>query len=81
MAKSASNRGWENGAALHVNFDEVPEIAAGSRPRGIIAVDEALDALAQVDPRKAKVIELGFFGGLSVEETAEVLSPLSVMRD
>jgi RNA polymerase sigma-70 factor, ECF subfamily len=42
-----------------------------------------LDALAQIDPRKAKVIELRFFGGLSVEETAEVLriSPQSVMRD
>ena len=40
-------------------------------------------ALAQIDPRKAKVIELRFFGGLSVEETAEVLkiSPQSVMRD
>src|ERR1022692_565698 len=50
---------------------------------GIVAVDEALDALAQIDPRKAKVIELRFFGGLSVEETAEVLkiSPQSVMRD
>jgi RNA polymerase sigma factor (sigma-70 family) len=42
-----------------------------------------LDALAQIDPRKAKVIELRFFGGLSVEETAEVLkiSAQSVMRD
>jgi RNA polymerase sigma factor (sigma-70 family) len=46
-------------------------------------VDEALDALARIDPRKAKVIELRFFGGLSVDETAEVLkiSPQSVMRD
>jgi RNA polymerase sigma factor (sigma-70 family) len=49
----------------------------------MLAVDEALDVLAQVDPRKAKVIELRFFGGLSVEETAEVLkiSAQSVMRD
>ncbi len=48
-----------------------------------IAIDEALDRLAQIDPRKAKVIELRFFGGLSVEETAEVLkiSVQSVMRD
>jgi len=46
-------------------------------------VDEALNLLAEVDPRKARVIELRFFGGLSVEETAEVLqiSPQSVMRD
>jgi DNA-directed RNA polymerase specialized sigma24 family protein len=51
--------------------------------REIVAIDEALDALAQIDPRKAKVIELRFFGGLSVAETAEVLkiSPQSVMRD
>jgi len=56
---------------------------ARSRDREIVAIDEALDALAQIDPRKAKVIELRFFGGLSVEETAEVLriSPQSVMRD
>jgi RNA polymerase sigma factor (sigma-70 family) len=42
-----------------------------------------LDALAQIDPRKARVVELRFFGGLSVEETAEVLkiSAQSVMRD
>jgi RNA polymerase sigma factor (sigma-70 family) len=53
-----------------------------SGPREV-AIDEALDALALIDPRKAKVIELRFFGGLSVEETAEVLkiSPQSVMRD
>jgi RNA polymerase sigma factor (TIGR02999 family) len=79
-AKGMAKRG---GAALHVNLDDVPEIALGSRGREIVAVDEALDALAQIDPRKAKVIELRFFGGLSVDETAEVLkiSPQSVMRD
>ena len=45
--------------------------------------DDALNELAEIDPRKARVIELRFFGGLSVEETAEVLkiSPQSVMRD
>jgi RNA polymerase sigma-70 factor, ECF subfamily len=49
----------------------------------LIALDEALEALARFDPRKAEVVELRFFGGLSVEETAEVLkiSPRSVMRD
>jgi len=49
----------------------------------LTAIDEALTRLAQVDARKAQVIELRFFGGLSVEETAEVLkiSPQSVMRD
>jgi RNA polymerase sigma-70 factor (ECF subfamily) len=48
-----------------------------------LRLNDALDALAQFDPRKAKVVELKFFGGLSVEEMAEVLklSPQSVMRD
>ena len=48
-----------------------------------MALDDALEALAGVDERKAKVIELRFFGGLSVEETAAVLkvSPETVMRD
>ncbi len=46
-------------------------------------MDDSLNALAQLDPCKARVVELRFFGGLSVEETAEVLkiSPQSVMRD
>ncbi len=49
----------------------------------LVALDEAMDALARVDPRKAQVVELRFFGGLNVEETAEVLkvSPVTVMRD
>ena len=79
-AKGMAKRG---GGAIQPNLDDVPEVASGSRDREIVAIDEALDALAQIDPRKAKVIELRFFGGLSVEETAEVLkiSPQSVMRD
>ncbi|SPE26245.1 RNA polymerase, sigma-24 subunit, ECF subfamily [Candidatus Sulfotelmatomonas gaucii] len=79
-AKGMAKRG---GAVVHLNLDDVPEVAAGSRDREIVAIDEALDALAQIDPRKAKVVELRFFGGLSVEETAEVLkiSAQSVMRD
>src|SRR5215469_501199 len=79
-AKNMSKRG--NGA-VHVNFDEALEVASGSRSREMVAIDDALNELAEIDPRKAKVIELRFFGGLSVEETAEVLkiSPQSVMRD
>jgi RNA polymerase sigma-70 factor (ECF subfamily) len=78
--KGAGKRG---GAALHLNLDDAPEIAQDSRHREMVAIDDALEVLGQVDPRKAKVIELRFFGGLSVEETAEVLkiSPQSVMRD
>jgi RNA polymerase sigma factor (sigma-70 family) len=49
----------------------------------VIALDDALTALAEVQPRKARIVELRFFAGLSVEETAEVLkvSPDTVMRD
>jgi RNA polymerase sigma factor (sigma-70 family) len=49
----------------------------------ICALNDALESLARMDPRRAKVIELRFFGGLSVDETAEALqvSPQTVMRD
>ena len=65
-----------------INFDELPEFDCG-RGAELIALDDALDELAKMDLRKARVIELRFFGGLSVEETAEALniSPQSVMRD
>ena len=53
--------------------------------RGIqlIALDDALNALGEIDPRKSHIVELRFFGGLSVDETAEVLkvAPITVMRD
>jgi RNA polymerase sigma-70 factor (ECF subfamily) len=67
--------------ASSVNLDQVPDLSG--RAGELIALDDALNTLAQMDPRKARVIELRFFGGLSVEETAEVLkiSPQSVMRD
>jgi len=68
--------------APRVNLDEIPEISL-ERAQEMVAIDEGLKELAKVDPRKSQVIELRFFGGLSVEETAEVLkiSPQSVMRD
>jgi RNA polymerase sigma factor (TIGR02999 family) len=70
------------GAAPRLNLDEDLD-ASPRRARELIALDDSLNALAQMDSRKARVIELRFFGGLSVEETAEVLkiSPQSVMRD
>jgi RNA polymerase sigma factor (TIGR02999 family) len=68
--------------AAHANLDCVPDVSL-VRGRELIAIDDALNALAKLDPRKTRVIELRFFGGLSVEETAEVLkiSGQSVMRD
>ena len=52
-------------------------------PLDLIALDDALDALGAIDPRKVRVVELRFFAGLSVEETAAVLevSPDTVARD
>jgi len=75
----ASKRG---GDAERVNLDELPDMGGG-RAKELIALDDALSALAAIDERKARVVEMRFFGGLSVEETAEVLavSPETVMRD
>ena len=61
------------------------EALLGTRAGGVemLALDDALESLAKLDPRKGRVVELRFFGGLSVEETAEVLriSPETVLRD
>jgi RNA polymerase sigma factor (TIGR02999 family) len=64
-----------------VDLDQFP--TADSDAGSLCALDDALASLAQIDPRRAKVIELRFFGGLSVEETADVLevSSQTVMRD
>ena len=78
-ARKAAKRG---GHQARVNLDEIPEAATGAGS-DLVALDDALAALAAVDPRKAQVIELRFFGGLSVEETAATLNVSSetVMRD
>lgn len=75
----AAKRG---GGAVKLNLDEAPDLGAG-RAQEIIQLDDALNALAKMDPRKVQVIELRFFAGLSVEETAEVLkvSADTVLRD
>jgi RNA polymerase sigma factor (TIGR02999 family) len=66
----------------HVTLDEVA-IVNGDRTGDFAALDEALNELARLDPRKVQIIEMRFFGGLSAEETAEVLkvSPATVRRD
>jgi RNA polymerase sigma factor (TIGR02999 family) len=78
----ARTRLKRGGNAPKLNLDEIPDLSSGRRWE-LMAIDDALNALAKFDVRKAQVIELRFFGGLSVEETAEVLkiSPQSVMRD
>jgi RNA polymerase sigma-70 factor, ECF subfamily len=70
------------GGAVTVTCDE--ELAVSKEPDAdIVSIDDALNELAALDPRKTQVVELRFFGGLSVEETAEVLkiSPRTVLRD
>ena len=66
----------------HVSLEDALVVADG-REQDLVALDEALLALTELDERKARVVELRFFGGLSVEETAEVLklSPVTVMRE
>jgi RNA polymerase sigma factor (TIGR02999 family) len=65
-----------------VTLEEASIVSPKKQP-DLIAIDEALSRLAEMDPRKEQVVELRFFGGLSVHETAEVLkvSPETVMRD
>ena len=70
------------GGVQHVSLEETA-VVGGDRAADLVALDDAMDALARLDPRKVQVVEMRFFGGLSVEETAEVLkvSPVTVMRD
>src|SRR6266516_380685 len=70
------------GDALRVPLDEVV-VVSPERASDVVALDEALNQLAAFDPRKSQIVELRFFCGLSIEETAEVLavSPGTVMRD
>ena len=70
------------GAAQKVSFDE-GLVVSNEQGQDLVALDDALKALAAIDGRKSQVVELRFFGGLSVAETAEVLkvSPDTVLRD
>ena len=70
------------GSAATVTLDDVV-VASPERGADLVALDDALEDLARVDARKSQVVELRFFGGLSVEETAEALqvSPETVLRD
>ena len=70
------------GKLAHVELDEAATLAT-EQAAELVALDEALDALARLDPRKSRVVELRYFGGLSAEETAEVLgvSEVTVLRE
>src|SRR2546423_603367 len=70
------------GGARQVSLNEALIVSEG-RSAEVVALDDALKGLAAIDQRKSQIVELRFFGGLSIEETAEVLgvSPGTVMRD
>ena len=76
------NRQKRGGGGIRVALDEVREIAR-EKDTDVVAISDALASLASFDPRMSRVVELRFFGGLTVEEAAEVLdvSPETVMRD
>lgn len=77
--KTAEKRG---GKPQRLDLTKTLDVAQ-VQAREVLALDDALNALAEVDPRKARIVELRFFGGLSVKETAEVVKVSSdtVMRD
>ena len=78
-ARGTHKRG---GGAIKVNVDEAP-VLSPERDSSLVALDEALEAFSKLAPRQARVVELRYFGGLSEEETAEVLkiSTRTVRRD
>jgi RNA polymerase sigma factor (TIGR02999 family) len=75
-------RAKRGGGVLKMSLDEAL-VPSQKRAAELVALDDALQSLATVDLRKSQVVELRFFGGLSVEETAEVLkvTPMTVTRD
>jgi RNA polymerase sigma factor (TIGR02999 family) len=70
------------GGVPHFPLEEAAQVGS-ARASDLVALDDAMNALARIDARKVQVVEMRFFGGLSVEETAEVLkiSPITVLRD
>ena len=76
----SQHRAKRGGGAVCVDLDDVAIITHGKSAE-LMALDEALDRLAQFDPRKSKLVEMRFFGGLSVNEVAEVMgiAPVTVM--
>ena len=83
MERARSRRATKRGSgAQKVSLEEVADIS-NERAADLIALDEALTNLAQIDPRKAQIVELKYFGGMTIEEAAEVLevSTPTVERD
>jgi RNA polymerase sigma factor (TIGR02999 family) len=77
------HRAKRGGSAARLPLEEALVIAAEKSDVDLLALDEALERLAAIDPRQSRIVELRFFSGLSIEETAEVLgvSPATVKND
>lgn len=69
--------------AFRLSLEDAPDVAAPAKDLDLTALDDALTRLGEMDPQQAKIVELRFFGGLSIEETATALkiSPATVKRD
>jgi RNA polymerase sigma-70 factor (ECF subfamily) len=83
LVDHARRRNLKRGRGVqHVSLEEA-SMAGDGRDADLVALDDAMNALARLDPRKVQVVEMRFFGGLSVEDIAEVLkiSTVTVMRD
>ena len=84
LVESARNRRRQKrgGGAVHLNLDEVQEVPDSTK-HDVVGLSDALSGLATFDARMSQIVELRFFGGLTVDETAQVLnvSPETVMRD
>jgi RNA polymerase sigma factor (TIGR02999 family) len=83
LVDQARTRNVKRGAGLQRISLDYAAVFSGDRAPDLVALDNAMNALARLDPRKVQIIEMRFFGGLSVEEAAEVLkvSPATVRRD
>ena len=83
LVEHARRHNLKRGGGLqHVSLDDTATVGS-ERAADLVALDDAMNLLGKLDPRKVQVVEMRFFGGLSVEETAEVMkvSAATVMRD
>jgi RNA polymerase sigma-70 factor (ECF subfamily) len=83
ISHARNRKADKRGAGMvHASLDDVA-VAALERPEALLALDEALDRLARMDPRQAKVVECRYFAGMEIEDVAEVVgaSPATVKRD
>lgn len=79
-SRNAAKRG---GADYKLDLTDISDVTDKSRPLDLLALDQALDGLASFDSQQGRIVELKFFGGLSIEETAEVIgiSPATIKRE